>query len=265
MPAQPTFVAYIDESGDQRIKFSPTVGGPGSSEWFILSAAIVRQSDDNTLVKLVRDVIRNDFKKTNRNHVLHFRKLSHPQKVLWTIKIAMSPCVAISVVLHKPNLVQSTFAQDSRLYFYATRLLVERISWFCRDNRSGQSGLVRMIFANRTNLSYDELRQYIDRVRNYTANNIHWPVIDTDLIQPQQPANRICLQIADAVASGILAAVEYSPYGFTESRYVETIKPRVYCRFGKYRSYGMKFFPKIADEMAGQAPRFGWLTTHYPT
>ncbi len=44
----PTFVVYIDESGDEGFLFEK-----GSSEWFIISAAITRKVSDLETVKLI--------------------------------------------------------------------------------------------------------------------------------------------------------------------------------------------------------------------
>ena len=47
----PTFVVYIDESGDEGFSF-----GRGSSEWFVLSGVITRKAHDLETVKLVDKV-----------------------------------------------------------------------------------------------------------------------------------------------------------------------------------------------------------------
>jgi hypothetical protein len=120
-----------------------------------------------------------------------------------------------------------------------------------------------MFFANRSNLSYDELRNYINKLRDEPTVKIHWPVIDTALVQPQQPRNRICLQIADALASSFFSALEYTSWGFTESRFAEMLKPVIYSRNGNYLSYGLKFFPRMPEELRNHEPRFDWVEMHY--
>ena len=39
-----SFVAYVDESGDEGFKFLPNE--QGSSRWFVLSALVVRKEND---------------------------------------------------------------------------------------------------------------------------------------------------------------------------------------------------------------------------
>ncbi|MCX6841973.1 MAG: DUF3800 domain-containing protein [candidate division WOR-3 bacterium] len=44
----PSFVAYIDEAGDEGFKF-----GAGSSEWFVISAAVFRRKSQSAPVELM--------------------------------------------------------------------------------------------------------------------------------------------------------------------------------------------------------------------
>lgn len=51
---KPTFIAYVDESGDEGFSF-----GRGSSDWFVLAAVITKQNNDLETVKLVDRVREN--------------------------------------------------------------------------------------------------------------------------------------------------------------------------------------------------------------
>jgi len=54
-----SFVAYVDESGDEGFVFHPD--GTGSSRWFVLTAAVIRQTNDLQMVsclKEVRDILK---------------------------------------------------------------------------------------------------------------------------------------------------------------------------------------------------------------
>ena len=57
-----SFLAYVDESGDEGFAFNEA--GSGSSRWFILSAVVIRQTNDLHMVsclKQVREVLRDGF------------------------------------------------------------------------------------------------------------------------------------------------------------------------------------------------------------
>lgn len=50
----PSFVDYIDESGDEGFVFNGD--GSGSSRWFVLSAAVIRKVNDLQMVSCPKDV-----------------------------------------------------------------------------------------------------------------------------------------------------------------------------------------------------------------
>jgi hypothetical protein len=102
-------------------------------------------------------------------------------------------------------------------------------------------------FSNKSALKYDDFKKYMGRLFNMTGTEniqIAWNVLRDNQIVTHGAGERKGLQIADAAASGILAALEKDQYGYTESRYVQMMKPIVYERAGKYLSYGLKFWPK---------------------
>jgi hypothetical protein len=50
---KPSFVAYVDESGDEGFVFNADDGG--SSRWFVLSAVVIRQVNDLQMVSCGRE------------------------------------------------------------------------------------------------------------------------------------------------------------------------------------------------------------------
>jgi len=75
MPA--SFVAYVDESGDEGFVFN--ADGSGSSRWFVLSAAVIRQTNDLDMVKCLKEV-RTVLQKAPKTP-LHLVDLKHEQRV----------------------------------------------------------------------------------------------------------------------------------------------------------------------------------------
>lgn len=237
-----TYVVYVDESGDEGFAFNT-----GSSEWFVLSAVITLRTTDLATVKLVDEV--RSILEWPPKKPLHFRKLKHHQRVPFINLIASAHLKTISILVHKPSIKDpSRFQERYRLYFYAARLLFERVSWYCRDLTPPPAegdGSAEIIFSNRAGMSYRELCDYIDHLK---ANSeqfsvaIDWAVIDSTKIVAFTPGRQMGLQIADAVASGLFYAVERR-YGYTEERYVCMLKPAIYNRRSNYISYGLKFWP----------------------
>jgi hypothetical protein len=68
-----SFIVYIDESGDEGFKFVP--GGGGSSDWFVLSAVVIRSHNDHMIRESLAGV-RRQLKRRDK-FPLHFRNLRH--------------------------------------------------------------------------------------------------------------------------------------------------------------------------------------------
>jgi hypothetical protein len=81
---------YIDEAGDRGMK-------PTSSKHFIVTAVIIRDSDD-AQVRADLDTLRQELGR-HRWQVLHFRKLTHSQKIKATQDISTTNIAAISSVI----------------------------------------------------------------------------------------------------------------------------------------------------------------------
>lgn len=141
------FNVYIDESGDEGFRFGE---GRGSSRWFALSAVITRSERDLETVKLV-DEVRLQLRKHQRAD-LHFRDLRHEQRLPYIQRIAAAHVRTVTVLVHKPSLDADVYSAKGLLYNYATRLLLERVSWLCRDKRTQDEHRARLIFSNRSNM-----------------------------------------------------------------------------------------------------------------
>jgi hypothetical protein len=253
-----SFVIYVDESGCDGFRFDC-----GSSEWFVLSAAITHKSHDSEVVTLLQRV-RVQLHKPPA-FVFHFRDMSHQQRLPFVAGIAGANLRTVTVFVHKPSIKeQEIFRAKHRLYFYGMRYLLERASWYCRDHRQSADtgdGSADLIISNRAGVSYDELKDYFNHLRDKSGMlgvRIDWGVIKQDQITAIQHSKRAGLQVADAVASAHSCAVEFK-HGFTEDRYARMLKPRVYTRNGSPIGYGLKFWPRDVDEATKTEGRFGWV------
>ena len=248
-----SFVAYVDESGDEGFKFLPNE--QGSSRWFVLSAMVIRSENDLQVVQLARqarELLKKDAKKA-----LHFRHLKHEQRVPLARLIGNAPVRTVSVMVHKPSISEPEVFQHQAhaLYHYATRLLVERVSWLCRDHhRTGQGdGTVEMIFSNRSAMSYDDLRGYLNKLKTGQAGSdvrVDWSVVDPQRIRAVNHDQMAGLQLADAVASGVFFSVHRNPYGECEDRYLRLMGKTIYRNKGTADGYGLKLWCADAAETA---------------
>ena len=247
-----SFRAYVDESGDEGFIFN--TDGSGSSRWLVLSALVTRRETDLETVKLI-DRVRAKLGRPPRTP-LHFRDLKHEQRIPYVREIAAAKVRAVSVLIHKPSIAEPEKFQSEKylLYRYASRMLLERVSWLCRDRRMEGlgNGEAEIIFSNRSRMSYEDLRTYLHTLKAKSdpmGVMIDWTVINPDTMQAINHDKLMGLQLADAVASSLYYAVNLNRYGETEPRYQEILKPAFYRHKGAVLGYGLKFWPNELSKM----------------
>jgi hypothetical protein len=243
-----SFIAYIDESGDDGLaKFREPGQQGGASSWLVISACVTRYVHHLSSVAW-RDEISALMPEKKSRHI-HFSEMNHHQMVATVQCLAAKPLRAISVISAKRTIPEGVYVERNQLYFYLTRYLIERISWFCRDMHPSVpegDGTIKIIFSRRGGMSYADFRDYIDRLRRVQDQeiNIHWPVIKTENIDAQDHSRMAGLQLVDTIASAFANGFEPDRYGNCERRYAEVLKPIVYSRRGNYLSYGVKLVPR---------------------
>lgn len=244
------FVVYIDESGDEGFKFAPDGKHDWSSLWFVISAVIVRSENEMDQVGVIDD-IRTRLGK-DKKFAIHFRDLKHEQKALAADLVGKKAFRTVSVAIYKPAIASpEAFNERYRLYFYATRYLLERVSWLCRDTRRDPEDKAEIVFSNRAGMSYDELRDYLNTLLRHHANGskdirIDWSVIDCNLIRSEQHKKLKGLQVADIVASSTFSALHHNRYELTETGYAKKLNKIVYKGRSGVRGYGIKIWPDSA-------------------
>lgn len=244
-----SFVAYIDESGDTGFTFKANAGG--SSCWLVLSAVVVRKNFDLQLVQDMK-ALRAKLGKQPKS-VLHFKdQWNHDQKVFTCTEFAKMRMRAISILAYKP-LIPNKDAYEKNtemLYRYMCRLLLERISWLCRDRRDPNvgDGTVELIFSNRTRMSYSDLTDYFQKLKDHGNTKIEWSVIDIANVRSVPHSQMAGLQVADYVASSSWKAVELNKFGMVENKYMKMFKA-VFYRYRDHPKnlfgYGLKFYPNL--------------------
>jgi hypothetical protein len=261
MASAPSFVAYVDESGDEGFKFSQ-----GSSRWFVVSALVVRRTNDQHVV-LTADNARRAMGLEKRA-TFHFRKLAHEKRLPLVAEIAKGPFRLISIVIDKRSIDEpDTFQKKNILYFYAMRYLLERVSWVCRDKLGKHDpgdGTVHLVFSQRQAMKYADLLTYLNRLRERDDVTIEWSVITPDLsrVTAVPHAQRAGLLLADAVASACYFAVE-ERYGFTEEHYIRVLRPIFYERDKVCLRYGLKFWPAKCESLFSSDPLLKWVLDHF--
>lgn len=247
-----SFIAYIDESGDDGFK-------EHSSDWFVLSAYIVRSSRDNEIVSLKKQILKDiDMEKTKNIHMLKMK--NHEKKCYIAKKIGEFPSRSISVLSNKHNLSSESFTNMPNMYYwYLSRLLIERITWCCSSLRKTVpegNGKVKIIFSNRGGLKYQDFITYLEEwkkrdsenTKQHSLSRINWNMIDIDIIESVDHSKRAGLQFADVVAYSNFKAVEKSRIsGVVSLDLVRVLRDSTYNKDGIYINRGIKFMPKYEE------------------
>ncbi len=230
---------YVDEAGDRGISAA-------SSAHFVVSAIIVRDTADAT-VRQELNALRVALGRKS-GQTLHFQKFSHSQRLKAAQDIAGSSIAAISnVILCKRGFNQPLPAGNMAyitnadpMYLWAIRLLLERISWYIRDNGGGDA---KVTFAHVRRFPAHKLHDYRSALE-LSPTEIHWPAFNGHAFRIDAPDKIELLQCADTAASALFRAVEPDEYGNVERRYLDELRPKLYRRgAAMVTSYGLKVFP----------------------
>lgn len=262
-----SFRVYVDESGDEGFVFN--ADGSGSSRWLILSAVVVRRKNDIKMVRLMGDVRKHLGKRANQS--LHFSELKHEQRVPYIRHIAESSLFRIvTIAVHKPSIHEPEKFQSQKfqLYRYVTRLLLERVSWLCRDNRRADegNGTAEIVFSNRSIMSYEDLRDYLRLLRDNGSPldvRIDWNVVNPEAVRAVNHDQLAGLQMADAVASSFYYAMNLNRYGEVEDKYARLIRPVCYRHKNVLLGYGLKFWPDDLDKLKSANPHLAWFADDF--
>ncbi len=248
METGPSFVAYIDEAGDEGFKF-----GAGSSEHFILSAVLGLKQDEKSFESII-DVVKQaiasaqgDDHPFNKKEALHFRKLRHEQRKYYTSQIAQEPITTVSiVVLKKAFAFAQSLIDEKHLYNFAAGELIKRVLLWCDDNSKGNvsgDGTLQLVFSNRSSLNTAILSKYWEQL--FALDLDLAPIVQRRFRAKQVLAlphtKKAGLQVADAVASSQFYFYELNSYGQTETSYAKNIAFTSYSRDGG--TAGLVFIP----------------------
>jgi hypothetical protein len=248
--------AYIDESGDEgftRLRWRARGVESASTEWLVLGAVIVPAEVDAERTAIVEE-LRRVLNRTNTRKPLHWRDLrnDHSRKRRAMDLLAEQRFKYSAVALHKPPMEVRASALRTKkgyLYNYASRFLVERLSWMAQDH--GRK--LNLYFESRATTSYSALQRYIRTLEDDDQATIHRDTIGQ--VRPVSPTIKGA-QLADFYVSATAEALEPDLDGYTEPDYFLRIRHQLY-RHPKRSvlSYGFKVFPDEAVDLE----RYPWM------
>jgi hypothetical protein len=258
------FVAYIDESGDDGLKRVKPKHPNGATEWFVLGAMVVRASNENAVGAWQRDLRLNKLRQTQRTDI-HFRDLTSSKKLLVCDEISAHPLRCFVAMSNKKNIENWSnprcYQERNYLYWWMTRLLLERVTRFCSKASVplyGHSRPIKFVFSQRGGMSYDRLRAYMGLIGFQSdvgslfnkTGDLSWDVVDLKQFHVMSHKNEAGLQFADSVAGAFYQAVSVNDAGECNPEYAKRLH-RVLYRGprGRVLGYGVKHAPWTIEAM----------------
>lgn len=223
--------AYIDEAGQRS-------NTRWSSKHFVMAAVIVPNEDLDTVANH-QALLRADINR-QPGDALHWQNMkSHSHRLHAAKSLAQMPLTVTAVVVGKDHL-SGNLPDEDHAYLYTLRFLLERLSWWARDNKTCLSYTLSHV----KRFKVAKLREYEQRLRDRWDCSISWPWLDPSGGRIDRPKQVEQLQLADIAASAIFKAFEPDEYGNTEQRYLQEFSDRLYRRPpGPLTSYGLKIHP----------------------
>jgi hypothetical protein len=254
-----SYVAYIDESGDDGVANVRPIDPNGASEWFVLSALVVRREAQRETI-WVRDILKQI--RLEQRRTLHFQPLDGWRRNLVCAGISELPVRCFAVISNKANMhgYRNTRAEASSglvgrtwFYWWMTRLLLERVTDYC-ERRSlrdyGEPRVVRLEFSRRKGLRYGHLQAYLVWLRMQSKagalflqrGDLKWSVVDPiNEIGAYDSSERAGLQLTDAVASSFYQSVSGDA---PDASHAMALAPRMAGKpDGQVFDYGLKLMP----------------------
>lgn len=259
------YIAYIDEAGDTGLKNITKRDQSGATEWLILSAVVVRAENEEKVKDWIREIrIRT---KCTQGPSLHYRKLAEWKKERTCEMVSNLPLRIFITAANKTNMEgynnrRAAFVSNTKqwLYWWLTRLLLERVTEFCEDKNKldGIDGKLRIELSRRGGMSYIEFRNYLSKLwlqsrqeRLYIdRGNLSWSVVDNSLIKDYPHYKRAGLQFADIAASAFYQALSPNRHGQILTTPAISLKPRIWRKGSNNPQLfdrGFKLMPPVHD------------------
>lgn len=218
-PMEPLFHVYIDEAGDPGVK-PKTIDERLWTDWFTLSAVVVRASRDLEVVDWVADM--REAVRSNAPKGIHYRSLSETNRERVTRMLGRKP-IRIFALASLKDTMRGHYnpilgrANDKEFYNWCLRLLLERVTEWCYRKCLAENVPVtpaRIMFSERGGHDYGELRAYLSKLEAQTLTKtlvlkrrgLAPGIIFSERCEVRPHADIAGLQLADIAASAFFQA-----------------------------------------------------------
>lgn len=212
---------YIDEAGDLGIR--------RGTRWFVITGVIVTTESEREIRNTLKQI------KTKFNlKEIHMRKLSDFYKSTYIVSQLRDKDFTIVNVLMDTDKCQ--LKNSVQTYNYMCRILLERVSWFLRDNHMTAD----IVLSSRGTSRDKELIDYItEKLIDYPYNEVHGVF---HKVTSKTAATWDMLQLADICATSLFRSYEVNAYGFIIPCFMSNLRDKLYRHNGSCNKYGLKFY-----------------------
>jgi hypothetical protein len=236
---------------------------PGSSEWLVLSAVVIRAGNESEVAGWVKD-IRSGFK-SKQAKALHFADLSPANKLKTCQKIGGLDLRCFVIASNKKNMEGYTNPDAEKIpsqcwfYCWMTRVLLERVTRFVLHRSlvdHGEPRCLRIEYSARGGLRYEQMHAYYDwlRMKRHKPflpwGKICFEVTHLNLLRVYPHLEREGLQLADAVAAAFFKACDKYDTGACDPQYAKSLRDRMAREpdnyNGRISGFGVKLLPSFA-------------------
>lgn len=256
------YVAYIDEAGDPGLNRVKPLSLPGSSEWLIISAALIPAEAEAHVKNWVQDMMAamNSRQLTD----IHFQKLNPTRKALLCSMLAEKNVRLFSVISNKQNMQgyqnprAAAVPSDNWFYCWMTRVLLERLTHCVAHasvKRYGEIRKMKLEFSERGGLSYSQMSAYYEWINMKSVGGkiplylpwgtVDFRVISQSLMKVYNHRDRAGLRLADIVASAFFKAVDVHDTRACDSQFAKLLAPAMARapNTKQVAGYGVKLMP----------------------
>lgn len=215
---------YIDESGD--------LGQGKGTRWFVITAVVVDAEKERSIRNAIQEI-----KNNLRIPEVHFRKVCDFNKRLFlTSRLSKEDFTYINVIADTNKMDYSKIPSPAIAYNYMCRMLIERVSWFLRDNKRGAD----IILSARGTKRDNELVTYINKLIKDDNSKIEVSTLGN--IKATCANTLDLLQLADVCATTTFLAYEKGEFGIAIPCFFKMLESHLYKYNGEVNRYGIKFF-----------------------
>lgn len=234
---------FIDESGQRATSAK-------SSDHFVPSAVVVMPNampkSATLLAKMRQELGRQP------GDVLHWRNIkTHAQRVRAAQLLGTAPFLRVTtVVVCKRDFAPAAqkMPDEDYAYLYTLRLLLEQLSWIAQR----QGFIVHYTLSHIVRFRLAKLRAYEARLQQLSTTIVS-ASLDPKGGRIDHPRRVEQLQLADIAASATALAFEPDGFGNTEPRYLDELRPRLYCPSGKSHDVVRAQDAPVECDIAGSA------------